>query len=158
MPRCASRSRWTRPASRALPSIYPRRNPWRNFSAPLACRARPTYRPYRVTDMRLAYLRASLAIAREFRRQRVDLVHCADLLAAHHAGLAGWLARVPVLCHIRNRFDAMSRRDCSFLWPVQRFVFVSRNTWRHFACRVAPSRGAVVYDGIDVLPARNRRR
>lgn len=109
--------------------------------------AEPSYRHA------VAYLRASLAIARELRRQRVDLVHCADLLAAHHAGLAGWLARVPVLCHIRNRFDTMSRRDCSFLWPVQRFVFVSRNTWRHFACRVAPSRGAVVYDGIDVLPA-----
>ena len=98
------------------------------------------------------YLRASLAIARDFRRQRVDLVHCADLLAAQHAGLAGWLARIPVLCHIRNRFDVISRRDCSFLWPVRRFVFVSRHTQRHFACRVAPSRGAVVYDGIDVLP------
>jgi glycosyltransferase involved in cell wall biosynthesis len=101
------------------------------------------------------YVAASLRIARELKRQRVDLVHCADLLAAHHAGLAGWLARIPVLCHIRNRFDAISRRDCSFLWPVRRFVFVSRNTWRQFSCPVAPSRGVVVYDGIDVSPSAN---
>ena len=97
-----------------------------------------------------SYLRTSLAMAREFKRQGVDLVHCADLLAAEHAGLAGWFARVPVVCHIRNRFDAISRRDCSFLWPVRCFVFVSRNTWRHFGCPVAPSRGVIVYDGIDI--------
>jgi glycosyltransferase involved in cell wall biosynthesis len=96
------------------------------------------------------YLRSSLKLAREFRQQQVDLVHCADLLAAHHAGLAGRLAGVPVLCHIRSRFDAISRRDCSFLWPVHRFVFVSRNTWQHFACAVRASRGVVVHDGIDV--------
>jgi glycosyltransferase involved in cell wall biosynthesis len=96
-----------------------------------------------------AYLRASLAIAREFRRQRVDLVHCADLLAAHHAALAGRLAGVPVICHVRNRFDTLSWRDRSFLWPVQRYVFVSRHTWQRFACDVPPARGVVVYDGID---------
>lgn len=99
-----------------------------------------------------SYLRASLTLARELRRQRVDLVHCADLLAGYHAALAGRLARVPVLCHIRNRFDGISRRDCSFLWPVHRFVFVSRNTWQHFGCEVRPSRGVVVYDGIDIPP------
>ena len=96
------------------------------------------------------YLRSSLKLARAFKQHQVDLVHCADLLAAHHAALAGRLAGIPVLCHIRSRFDAVSRRDCSFLWPVQRFVFVSRNTWEHFACAVRDSRGMVVYDGIDV--------
>jgi glycosyltransferase involved in cell wall biosynthesis len=100
----------------------------------------------------IGYVRDSLRIARQLKRQRVDLVHCADLLAAWHASLAGWLAQIPVLCHIRNRFDAISGRDCSFLWPVRRFVFVSQNTWRHFACRVATPRGEVVYDGLDVFP------
>jgi glycosyltransferase involved in cell wall biosynthesis len=99
------------------------------------------------------YLRASFRLAREFRRQRVDLVHCADLLAAHHAGLAGRLARVPVLCHVRNRFVESSWRDCSFLWPVDKFVFVSRNTRSQFGCRVSGARGMVVYDGIDSAPA-----
>lgn len=109
--------------------------------------AEPSYRHAR------RYLQASAAIAREFRRHKVDLVHCADLSAAYYAGLAGWLARVPVLCHIRNRFDVISWRDRSFLWPVRRFVFVSRNTWEHFAFGVEPSRGVVVYDGIDGSPA-----
>lgn len=106
------------------------------------------------------YLRPSLKLAREFRRRKVDLVHCADLLAAYQAALAGWLARIPVLCHIRGRFDSISRRDRSFLWPVRRFVFVSQNTWQHFAARVPASRGQVVYDGIDLSeagdPAANR--
>lgn len=96
------------------------------------------------------FLRASLRLARDLRRQRVDLVHCADLLAGYQASLAGWLARLPVVCHIRNRFDAISRRDGSFLWPVDKFVFVSRDTWDRFAYRVPASRGTVIYDGIDV--------
>ena len=96
------------------------------------------------------YLNASLKLARQFRQERIDLVHCANVLAALHAALAAWLARRPLVCHVRGRFEGISRRDCSFLWPVNHFVFVSRNTWDHFACRVPPSRGIVVYDGIDV--------
>src|SRR5262245_29892379 len=100
----------------------------------------------------VTYWRASLALAHAFRRHHVDVVHCADLLAGYHAALAAWLARRPVLCHIRNRFDTISRRDRSFLWPIDRFVFVSQNTWRHFGCHVRESKRVVVYDGIDVRP------
>lgn len=96
-----------------------------------------------------SFLRSSLALARAFRRHRVDLVHCADLEAAHQVAVAGWLARLPVLCHIRNRFDDISRRDRSFLLPVAKFVFVSRDTWRRFAYPVPSHRGVVVYDGVD---------
>jgi len=98
----------------------------------------------------VSYLRSSVHLARELLRRRVDIVHCSDLLAAHHVALAGRLAGLPVLCHIRNRFEDISRRDRSFLWPVHKFVFVSRNTWRHFAYTVPPERGTVVYDGIDI--------
>ena len=97
-----------------------------------------------------AYFRSSVRLARELRRRDVDIVHCSDLTAAHQVALAGRLAGLPVLCHIRNRFDDISRRDRSFLWPVHKFVFVSRDTWRHFAYNVSPERGTVVYDGIDV--------
>jgi glycosyltransferase involved in cell wall biosynthesis len=96
-----------------------------------------------------SFLRSSLALAREFRRHGADLVHCADLEAAHQVGLAGWLARLPVLCHIRNRFDDISLRDRSFLFPVAKFVFVSHDTWRRFAYSVPSHRGVVVYDGIE---------
>jgi glycosyltransferase involved in cell wall biosynthesis len=112
-----------------------------------------TYQPATPSYRRaIGFIRDSIRLARQFRRRRIDLVHCADLLAAHHAALAGWLARVPVVCHIRNRFDDVSRRDCSFLWPVKRFVFVSQSTWEHFGCQVIDRRGLVVYDGIDVMP------
>ncbi len=97
-----------------------------------------------------AYVRSSVTLARELLRRQVDMVHCADLLAAHEVALAGRLAGLPVLCHIRNRFEDISRRDRSFLWPVQKFVFVSRNTWRQFAYAVSPERGTVIYDGIDI--------
>jgi glycosyltransferase involved in cell wall biosynthesis len=98
----------------------------------------------------VSYLRSSVHLARELLKRQVDIVHCSDLLAAHHVALAGRLAGLPVLCHIRNRFEDISRRDRSFLWPVHKFVFVSRNTWRHFAYTVPPERGTVVYDGIDI--------
>jgi glycosyltransferase involved in cell wall biosynthesis len=97
-----------------------------------------------------AYLRSSVRLARELLRCQVDIVHCSDLLAAHQVALAGRLAGLPVLCHIRNRFEDISRRDRSFLWPVHKFVFVSRNTWQQFAYTVSPERGTVIYDGIDV--------
>jgi glycosyltransferase involved in cell wall biosynthesis len=100
------------------------------------------------------YLRASWRLAREFRRRGVALVHCADVAAGYYASLAGRLAGVPVLCHVRNRFADLSRRDLSFLRPVSRFAFVSRDTWRHFALKVGPRRGVVVYDGFDAAPAR----
>jgi hypothetical protein len=60
------------------------------------------------------FLRASFQLAREFRRRKVDLIHCADMLAAHRVGVAGKLARVPVVSHIRCLFDDISKRDQSF--------------------------------------------
>ncbi|HEX8284204.1 MAG TPA: glycosyltransferase [Pyrinomonadaceae bacterium] len=112
-----------------------------------------TYDPvepsYRRADR---YVRDSYRLAREFRRRRVRLVHCADVAAAFTAGLAGRLAGARVVCHVRNRHAGLSRRDVSFLGFVGKFVFVSEDTWRKFAYKVAPSRGAVVYDGLEVGP------
>lgn len=100
----------------------------------------------------IPYLRASWALAREFRRHHVDLVHCADILAAWYAALAGRLAGLPVLCHVRNRHDQISRRDASFLWPITKYAFVSQDTWKRFGHKVPASRGTVIYDGIDGGP------
>lgn len=96
------------------------------------------------------YLRASRHLARMLREQRVDLVHSADLLAAHRSTLAAMLARVPLISHIRGRFEEISRRDRSFLLPVKRFVFVSENTRQAFGHEAGAGRGAVIYDGIEV--------
>jgi glycosyltransferase involved in cell wall biosynthesis len=104
----------------------------------------------------VAFVQSSLRLAREFKAHEVDVVHCADLLAGYYAGLAGRLARIPVICHIRNRFDNISARDRSFLWPVNQFVFVSQNTREHFGHRVRSRDGIVIYDGIDVPGATSR--
>lgn len=96
------------------------------------------------------FLRASVGLAREFRRTKIDLVHCSDLLAAYYAGVAGKIARVPVLCHIRCSYPELSRRDQSFLRAVDKFVFVSQDAWRTFGYRVPARRGTVVYDGVSV--------
>ncbi|HEV7842469.1 MAG TPA: glycosyltransferase family 4 protein [Pyrinomonadaceae bacterium] len=96
------------------------------------------------------YLCASRQLARKLKEHRIDLMHCADLLAAHRSTLAGILTRVPLISHIRGRFEDISRRDRSFLLPVKRFVFVSENTMQAFGHEAGAGRGAVIYDGIDV--------
>jgi glycosyltransferase involved in cell wall biosynthesis len=96
------------------------------------------------------YLAASRALARKLKEHRVDLMHSADLLAAHRNTLAGLLARVPHISHIRGRFEEISRRDRSFLLPVKRFVFVSENTRTAFGHASGSNRGVVIYDGIEV--------
>ena len=103
----------------------------------------------------VGFVRSSWRLSNLFREHKVDVVHCADLLAAHYAAVAGKMVGLPVVCHIRARFDAISQRDCSFLWPVNSFVFVSSDTRAHFGCATGRRRGSVVYDGIDVVGHKN---
>ena len=106
------------------------------------------YEPEQVSLRRPgSFLRASLALARELKRQRIDLVHAADLLAGFHVALAGRLAQMPVICHIRCQFARIPLRDRLMLGLVQQFVFVSHDTARIFDYRVG-RRGKVIYDGI----------
>lgn len=93
---------------------------------------------------------ANRELARDLRRSEITVVHCADVIAAHYVSPAGRMAGVPVLCHVRNRFEDISRRDRTFLWPVNHFAFVSRDTWRRFGHSVGERKGSVIYDGIDV--------
>jgi len=98
------------------------------------------------------FMHESLELAREFRRREITLVHCADVPAGSYAALAGRLALVPVICHVRNRHIDIPEQDRRLLRAVSRFAFVSRGAWRAFAYRVPASRGVVVYDGIEVPP------
>ena len=113
--------------------------------------------PYRLTELSLRapmhFLRNSRAIARDLRRLDVALLHCADVDAGMEAATAGAIARIPVLCHVRNPVLSISRRERTMLAPVRRFVFVSKDTWSTFGMRVGPSRGHVLYDGIVPDPA-----
>lgn len=96
----------------------------------------------------IPWLREARRLANDMRTHRIDILHCSDLLAAYYAGLAGRLAHIPVLSHVRCRFDSISARDRTFLACVNRWIFVSRQTWLEFGYKVPPNRGFVVYDGI----------
>jgi glycosyltransferase involved in cell wall biosynthesis len=107
---------------------------------------------YHLTELSLRapipFARNTRAIARDLKRLGVDLLHCADVDAGIEAGLAGGVAQLPVLCHVRNPVLTISRRERMLLSPVSRFVFVSRDTWSTFGLKVGAERGRVLYDGI----------
>ena len=113
--------------------------------------------PYELAELSarrpLPFVRNTLALRHAFRAHGVDLVHCADIDAALQVAPAGRLTGVPVLCHIRNPWTSMMRREAVVLSAVDTFVFVSRDTWSTFAYRVGPARGRVLYDGLDVQAA-----
>jgi glycosyltransferase involved in cell wall biosynthesis len=100
----------------------------------------------------LTWYRVSRVLARRLTELGVSLVHCADIRAIHMVGLAAKLAGVPMISHVRNRYESLpSREQWLFRW-VKRFVFVSQDTWKRFVAKVEPERGTVLYDGIAVKP------
>jgi glycosyltransferase involved in cell wall biosynthesis len=108
-----------------------------------------SYRPVFPSFRRpVPMLRNAWLLARELRRHHIDLVHCADVLAVLYAGIAARLARVPLISHVRCRFDVFSRRDRILLSGVNQWIFVSHATRNEFGYRVPSDRAAVVYDGI----------
>jgi glycosyltransferase involved in cell wall biosynthesis len=94
------------------------------------------------------YLRAVGQLARELRRHSIRIVHCADILAAHYTALAGRLAGAYVVSHVRCEHPEVTSRDRTFLMPVQKYVFVSRNSWKVFGVSVPEAKGEVLYEGI----------
>jgi glycosyltransferase involved in cell wall biosynthesis len=95
-------------------------------------------------------VRASLDLARSLRRAKVDVVHFADVIAAHRCSLGALLAGLPSITQVRNAFpERVSFRDGLFLRPLRRFVFVSDDARRVFGYPVSPQRATVLYDGID---------
>ncbi len=112
--------------------------------------------PYRSVELSYRrprpFLKASLELSGELRRQRIALVHCSDLMAGLRAGLAAKLARLPVVCHIRNPEPNLPLHDRPLLRAVNHFVFVSRHTWDAFGYPVSAPRGSLIYDGIESSP------
>lgn len=95
------------------------------------------------------FLHESMCLAGEFRRRRIDLVHCADVPAGAYAALAGRLALAPVICHVRNRHQRIPQAERHMLGAVNKFAFVSRSSWREFGYKVPDRRGVVIYDGVE---------
>ncbi|MFH5927198.1 glycosyltransferase family 4 protein [Roseomonas xinghualingensis] len=82
----------------------------------------------------------------------VDLLHCADAPAAFRVGVAGRMAGIPVLSHVRNRQVNLTWRDRFFIRSATHFAFVSKASRENFPLRVSPSRSSIVYDGMEVAP------
>lgn len=99
----------------------------------------------------LPYLKAVRTLAHDLRRHGIRIVHCADILGAHYAAFAARLAGAYVISHVRCQHCSITRRDQSFLIPVQKFVFVSRDTWKVFGMDVPPAKGHVLYEGVPEL-------
>lgn len=98
----------------------------------------------------LHFWRESGKLAAFLQDQKATAMHCANLLGAYQCALAGRRAGIPVIGHVRGRFDALPFRERFFLRWVDRWAFVSQSTWDRFCIDVAPGAGDVVYDGVSL--------
>ncbi|HWQ34194.1 MAG TPA: glycosyltransferase family 4 protein [Blastocatellia bacterium] len=96
------------------------------------------------------FLYRSKQLFQEFIRRKVDLVHCADTQAGFFVVLAARMAGIPLICHVRNRCRGLKTHERNGLRGVDKFAFVSRDTWRSFPFHIPERRGVVIYDGIEV--------
>ncbi len=97
----------------------------------------------------LPFLRASVRIAQGLRKARATLVHSSDVMAAFDVALGARLARLPVICHVRNPHEELPARSRPVLRLVTHFVFVSEHARERFAMTVPARRASVIYDGLQ---------
>lgn len=93
---------------------------------------------------------ASRGLAAELKRMGASAVHCADILAAYHGGVAARLAGLPLISHVRNRYDTLPFRERFFLRAVHKWVPVSKNTQDRFCMALTGANSVVLYDGIPM--------
>ena len=96
------------------------------------------------------YLKESRVVARQIREAGVDIVHFADDKAAYHNSLATVLARSRTVCHIRSSNPKFSLRHKLCLFPVQNFIFVSKELKDVFAISLPEHRARVIYDAVEI--------
>jgi glycosyltransferase involved in cell wall biosynthesis len=96
----------------------------------------------------LPFLLASLRLARSLRGARASVVHCSDVVATLDAALGARLARLPVICHVRNPHEELPRRSLPILRLVSHFVFVSQHARDRFGMTIPAARASVIYDGL----------
>lgn len=94
----------------------------------------------------LPFWHSSTEMAKSLRSRNIGLVHCSDILGAHYAGWGARLAGAKLISHVRNSHSSISRRDQTFLYPVQEFVFVSEGVKQALDMPQRMKRGSVLYD------------
>jgi glycosyltransferase involved in cell wall biosynthesis len=92
----------------------------------------------------------SRVVARQFRQAEADIVHFADEKAAYHGSLGAFLARSSTVCHIRSSIEHRGLREKFCFWPVQSFIFVSKESRRTFELSLPNRKGRVIYDSVEV--------
>ena len=95
------------------------------------------------------FWRESGKLAAFLHEQKATAMHCANVLGAYHCALAGRRAGIPVIGHVRGRFEDLPFREKFFLRWVDRWAFVSRSTRDRFCVSVKEELGDVVYDGVS---------
>ena len=96
------------------------------------------------------YYKESVVVARQIREAGIDIVHFADDKAAYHNSLATVLARSRTVCHIRSSNPKFSLRHKLCLFPVQNFIFVSKESKDVFAISLPEHRARVIYDAVEI--------
>ncbi len=96
------------------------------------------------------YLRQSRRLARQLRAVGTDIVHFSDEKASYHNSLAALLARVRIVCHIRVTMPTLSVRSKLCLWPVESYIFVSKDSRQTFGMRVPERKVRVIYDWVRI--------
>jgi len=96
------------------------------------------------------YYKESKIVARQLKQVEADIVHFQDVKAAYHNSLAAILAHSRIVCHIRSANPQLSLHQKLCFRPVQRFIFVSKESRQSFALSLPDSKTRVVYDAIEV--------
>ena len=97
----------------------------------------------------LPFLGASIRMARRLRQAQATVVHCSDVMATFDVALGARLARLPVICHVRNPHERLPARSWPVLRLVTHFVFVSEHARERFGMAVPAARASVIYDGLQ---------
>ena len=96
------------------------------------------------------YYKESKVVARQLNQVEADIIHFQDVKAAYHNSLAAMIARTRMVCHIRSANPYLDLRRKLCLWPVQRYIFVSKESRQSFAISLTDSKTRVIYDAIEV--------
>ena len=99
-------------------------------------------------------LRYSIQIARFARKRGVDLIHTNSLKSDIYGGLAGRLARIPVIWHIRDHINAKylpKRAAICFAWLARHLpqaIIANSESTLHCLRATRSQRSTVVYSGV----------
>lgn len=103
-----------------------------------------------------SFARATVRMGREFNRQGIDVVACADLAALETVAAAARMRGLPLISHIRNPYAWLTPLQRGWLLGANELVFCSENALTRFGSiskfgpRIAARIANVVYDVVDL--------